>query len=209
MAELYPEPATEPRGIKLRVPPIAEHLRPTLSEGRHRSYPLPNCGRRPLAPRPLRPLAPGRRCSVDLGPAAPLNTRNPEVSQVHVVPPIREQRRRAQYQQRLRRFLASANRVGEWVSHVSPSTHTSPRSRCVECPPRLSKRSTRRRPIRGMSTRNTAWPSRRQRTHVPPSRSNCCLQRRLCAVAGSPYSRFGANRGDYWHQETAVREGEK
>lgn len=86
MAELYPEPATEPRGINLRVPPSAEHLRPTLREGCHRSYPLPNCGRRPLAPRPLRPLAPDRRCSVDLGPAAPLNSINPEGSQALVVP---------------------------------------------------------------------------------------------------------------------------
>lgn len=86
MAELYPEPATEPRGINLRVPPIAEHLRPTLSEGRYRSYPLPNGGRRPLAPRPLRPLVPGRRCSVDLGPAAPLSSKDPEGSQAVVVP---------------------------------------------------------------------------------------------------------------------------
>lgn len=209
MAELYPEPATEPRGINLRVPPSAEHLRPTLSEGRHRSYPLPNCGRRPLAPRPLRPLASGRRCSVDLGPAAPLNSKDPEGSQVLVVPPVREQRRRAQYQQRLHKFLASANLVGEWCSHGSPSTHTSPRSRCVECPSRLSKRSRRRRPIRGPSTRNTSWPSQRQRAHVPSCRSNCILRRRFSTVSGYRHSRLGTNRGDCWHRETAVREGEK
>lgn len=207
LAELYPEPATEPRGINLRVPPSAEHLRPTLNEGCDRSYPLPNCGRRPLAPRPLQPLTSGRRCSVDLGSAAPLNS-NPEGSQVLIALPDREQRRRAQYQQRLHRFLCSVSLVGEWVSHVSPSTHTSPHSRCVECPPQRLKRSKRRRPIRDPSTRNLAWHPN-DNGPILRNRGNRSLRKSLCAVSCCPRFFLGADRNDCWHWETAVREGER